>query len=373
MPDTIIDTPIKWLSALTILSAFITPNLEDSLPKILGLYLGIAIYYALVRINLDSIKLDLHKLIFTGILVVGAGIVFLGIAGGRFPEKIPVISDFAKLIQISFLASPSLEYVLHPNALSGVILLIYPTSWYVYYTFKDADKKLAFFALAVFLIHSFYLVIAQSRGAWLAIFLTGMLWLVYRGVSKQDWLIIWGPLWVHAGLLLSVIYVLPKQARLLIYLTKLDLYHTFGQRIIIWDWALKIWQDFPLTGIGYNTFRNAAGVLYPRGALTDIDFSHAHNIFLDAGVSLGIGAVFAVGMIWWLTARYLLDQSKQEDVQNRLAAKGLLLGWMAFFFFNLMDTIPLGSKLGILFWVFIGIIQVILKPNKSNSVERAAR
>ena len=74
------------------------------------------------------------------------------------------------------------------------------------------------------------------------------------------------------------------------------------QRVEIWSRALYMLQDFPFTGIGMGAFRQVANLLYPFFlAGPDAEIPHAHNIFLQVGVDLGLP-----GLVAWLALLILV-------------------------------------------------------------------
>ena len=78
-----------------------------------------------------------------------------------------------------------------------------------------------------------------------------------------------------------------------------------GAGISLWPNALRALDaigDVPLTGMGYNGFRRVMPVLYPTLLTpTDVDIGHAHNIWLQ--VALDIGLPGAAAYCWlWLSA-----------------------------------------------------------------------
>ena len=83
---------------------------------------------------------------------------------------------------------------------------------------------------------------------------------------------------------------------------------TLGGRAEIWSRALYVIEDFPLTGMGMNTFRRVMPVLYPttpigsNDALIE-DVGHAHNHLLQAALDLGLPGLIAYLAIWDPRAR----------------------------------------------------------------------
>jgi putative inorganic carbon (HCO3(-)) transporter len=54
-------------------------------------------------------------------------------------------------------------------------------------------------------------------------------------------------------------------------------------------------RDFPFTGVGMGSFMEIADTLYPFVFLRHGEVEHAHNLFLQVGVDVGIP-----GLIAWL-------------------------------------------------------------------------
>jgi putative inorganic carbon (HCO3(-)) transporter len=68
----------------------------------------------------------------------------------------------------------------------------------------------------------------------------------------------------------------------------------------VWTRALYILEDFPLTGAGLGSFTRVTDLLYPLFRYPPGTIGHAHNLFLQVGVDLGLP-----GLAAWL-GLYLL-------------------------------------------------------------------
>jgi putative inorganic carbon (HCO3(-)) transporter len=67
-------------------------------------------------------------------------------------------------------------------------------------------------------------------------------------------------------------------------------------RMEIWSRAIYAIQDFSFTGIGMGSFTEVVDLLYPLFLAAPGKVSHAHNLFLQVAVDLGIP-----GLIAWLS------------------------------------------------------------------------
>jgi putative inorganic carbon (HCO3(-)) transporter len=79
-----------------------------------------------------------------------------------------------------------------------------------------------------------------------------------------------------------------------------DTLGSLNGRMEVWSRAIYMIQDFPFTGIGMGTFTPVADALYPFFLAEPGSISHAHNLFLQVGVDLGIPGLLAWLAIWML-------------------------------------------------------------------------
>ena len=131
----------------------------------------------------------------------------------------------------------------------------------------------------------------------------------------------------------------------------------------LWPWAITAVYDFPFTGVGLGAFRQVGLRLYPFNTALGIDFSHAHNIFLQVALDFGViglisyvGLLIGLGRMGWHMMR--------NDPKKRPFVIGLLGGLVALHIYGLADALAPGSKPAILFWYNIGLINALfLLPN----------
>jgi putative inorganic carbon (HCO3(-)) transporter len=134
----------------------------------------------------------------------------------------------------------------------------------------------------------------------------------------------------------------------------------------IWSRALWFIRDAPLSGIGLNAFRELAGVRYPFE--TPIPAVHAHNIFLQTALDLGIIGLAAyvalLIVVGWQARRAYRD----GDPRHRRLVLGLAGGLVAVHVFGITDAIALGAKVGLFFWWNVALIGALYSHSLKTSI-----
>jgi putative inorganic carbon (HCO3(-)) transporter len=128
-------------------------------------------------------------------------------------------------------------------------------------------------------------------------------------------------------------------------------------RLELWSRAITAIRDFPLTGVGMNMFRRVMPVMYPVFlTLPEADVAHVHNHLLQAALDLGLPGLIAYLAIWFGAAALLIHTLRTTTRSERWIAGGLAAGMIAYFLFGTADTIALGAKVGIFFWLALALI-----------------
>ena len=126
--------------------------------------------------------------------------------------------------------------------------------------------------------------LTQSRGAWMA------MGIVLAILPVLRWR--WG--WVFpilgAAVLAALVYYAGPTDILTAIISGGSVKGVAG-RIEIWNRAIYMLRDFPLTGIGMGSFTQIADALYPFSIASPGTIFHAHNLFLQVGVDLGIPGI----------------------------------------------------------------------------------
>src|SRR5690606_4655691 len=112
--------------------------------------------------------------------------------------------------------------------------------------------------------------------------------------------------------------------------------------------------DMPYTGVGLNTFPLVMDRFYSGVALGPEP--HAHNLFLQIAVDLGLpGLVAWCGLFGGAGAALVQTYRASADPGVRRMALAAGGGLLAFLVFGIIDTISPGAKPGLALWLVFGL------------------
>ncbi|MBI5646196.1 MAG: O-antigen ligase family protein [Ignavibacteriae bacterium] len=126
----------------------------------------------------------------------------------------------------------------------------------------------------------------------------------------------------------------------------------FTSRTELWTRALFAIRDFPLTGLGPDSFA-AVIRLYPLSSGVALVTAHAHNQVLQLITEIGVLAPFLMG---WIAIAVLrpLSRSRTGPSVDFLRA-GILGSCVAFVAVSATEAIPAGSWMQLVPWVTLGL------------------
>lgn len=359
------DIPILGLLAMLPLSLYASVNLSMSLPKLTGVLLGVAVYYAVV--NTAQSARDIRRVTF--LLVLGGSVVTLvGLLGTDWTGKFPSLGAIYERLPrvITRLPKVHTEGAIHPNELGGTMALFVPflvslalgSTNSAFRRDFDPRGRILFqsLMLTTLLLTGLTLLLSQSRSAWIGVALA----LLFILAVSYPWLrsvLVAGAL---LAITLTFYFGTVRIGRMLFDVgastTQVGTLDLAG-RVEVWQRAIYMLQDFPYTGIGLNTFSAVANVLYPFFLIgPDTRVPHAHNLLLQTGVDLGIpGLVAFVGLITAFCFVTWRAAHRAQMPYLRAVSFGLLGSMVAYQIFGFTDTITLGAKPGVALWTMLGL------------------
>jgi len=360
------------LLVMVLVSVYVTFDVEFSLAKVAGTLLGVFVFFGLVQFvdRSSRLWLGIGSFCFGGVLFA---LVSLVVTNWEQARKDRLLPDLSQMFPIRFRGLPGLEGGLNPNPVGGTLVLFIPLLLLLalYLVRKSLPARwataipslgnlpahrIATALLGASAIASLILLLAivlftHSRSAWLGCtlavwFLLFVYFLRFRWGTLAVILVpvillwvfqVWGEVWKEISEAVEVTRGLPRELQ-------------GAGRVDLWLRAIDWIQEFPFTGIGMNNFRKVMHVLYHR------DMASAHNHILQVALDVGIpGMVVYVGL-WSAMARLLwMVSSRSGDRLKRVVAMGLGAGLLAQFVYQTTDAIPLGAKVGIFWWIALGL------------------
>jgi len=348
---TVIDTAVLILCIQLLISTLRSGELLTGLPKIVGILYGILVYYALVRL----LQADILIRAGVGFFVAGsfalATIGLVGMSKTQEPFFTKAVDFILEKIPQKNWGFKGAELGLNPNALAGVMTLMVPLS--VVLAAWGLKKKFGRSLLSpridlvlfsgLTLYYCLILFLTQSIGSWLALAVS--LWFVLPSWKAKVFGFV--PTVVFMIIVLILIPGLYDK-------TAAEQGKPFWKEKIEarYQWlnaGLEAVGERPFTGIGINQLRMRPGFKY--------EYSHAHNHMIHTAAELGMPGLVAYLAIIMGSGHMCLEVWRKAPAGwMRAAAQGLGAGQLAHFIFGLGDSIPLGAKPGIFFWVSLALI-----------------
>ena len=285
-------TPVDWAIALIVGMCLITiwaTTLPDNTnTQVYRLLLGIGFYFAIVNWTNSNSRL---RFLIGGFALTGTALALFGLFSVQWTtNKVPFMPDlFYEYI-------PTLvSDIIHRNVMAGTLDILIPIviaiPLFAWRELKKIEKWIFFVSAFIMVI---VLLLTQSRAGWMAFGLSMAILALMGGK--------WTRLLLLLGLIIWIIIIFFVGINPI--LDAVVASNTIGGiegRIETWSRALYMIQDFPFTGVGMGSFLQVADTLYPFSSLGHGTVDHAHNLFFQIGVDLGIP-----GLIGWLAILFVI-------------------------------------------------------------------
>jgi len=358
-------TPLDWMILFLAfqvgVSGLIVADIDISLAKVTGFFFGVFIYYSLVSFLQTEklIKIGILAFIVSGAILAVIGI--LGVSKHTEPKYIQFIYKIMKSLPSIHFNLPGAEGGFHPNAVGGGVIIALPLCFVLllpYFTKKKISFKLKrskgwFVTLLIsFCVMAFVLLLTQSRSSFAGMFI--VIWLlIFVGLRRRKIAVI-SITAVMLAVLISVFFL--AGSKKLPYTDLESRNKLIGRVTTFWVPAVDQIKRHPVFGMGMNQARTIPKVGDDQG--------HLHNLFLHTAAEIGIPALIAL-LALLFGAAVLCIRLWRAPVPDwaKTAVLGLGCGQLALFIFGFLDVIPLGSKVGIFFWISLALIASLYNLN----------
>lgn len=226
--------------------------------------------------------------------------------------------------------------------LSTFLVLTIPVITALAFTFHGWLRRIL---LMITLISSVTLFFTFTRAAWIAVVVEAsiLITIFFKKYRKFILLLIVAMLLTMIGL--SYKSIIPNQ---------LVVHGSEKPRIEALKLSIELIRKNPVTGIGYG--KGTFSKYYP-----DVYAKHAHNIFLNTAIELGItGLIIFMAILAIIIKIFISAMRKETLFEKRLLIAGIFASVIGFLSLNLFDYMYHGWP-GQMFWILIGFGFALIK------------
>ena len=316
------------------------------------LLLDIAVFYAVFLWARTERRLRL-----SAFLLVMAGLALALVA----PFGVDWIEDAKGFLNFSpiYAAIPRLiNERIHPNIRAGALAAVLPLAMSLMFPpgTEDRGSPILRRLLPVvcglsFAVMLAVLILTKSRGTWLGTAVGLGIVLICRWPRLR-----WPALALVALLLIAGLIIGPARGAQALAAAV----GGWEGRLELWSRALEAIADYPFTGIGMGTFDHVIPLRYPYVLLAGAELAvpHAHNLFLQVAVDLGLPGLIAFVALLGLVLAAAVQSARAWAGDQALALQvtGLAAGLVAMLVHGLLDAASWGSKPAVFIWALMGLI-----------------
>lgn len=349
-----IDLPLLLLVVLGAVAVVVSYDRPTSLFRYAEWLGGIGLFYGILNGIVSASVPEARARLFSYgtwlVLALGTAMGLLGLLGLRFSAKflpIPFIYDLLPRLDLSLLNSRGFT----PNTVAGAIAPVIPLALGCA-LFLNGTRRVLLIGLIVLLLAA--LLLTQSRAALVALLIGCAVLVLHRK-----------PLWLSLTAL--IVFILLGTASLLgisnpvTSLLLSDSQSTPGERLELWERAVLMLRDFPLTGIGLGMFEPTVLSLYPLFLNNPAaPVPHAHNLYLQMGVDFGIGGFVAfLGLVGASLGAGWQNIKRHAQTGQEWLAAALLASWIVFLLHGVLDAVFVSTKVAVIIWLVLGLMMAL--------------
>ncbi len=290
--------------------------------------------------------------LLVGSIVIGVLVGFLALTGSQWNSK----SDQMKFILNAiprFTQFPAAEGGFNANEIAGAIAWVTPLLAGI--ALWSAKPLLRWLAAISFAILFFALFLGQSRFA-LAGTILALALMTPLVIRSWRWrTVAWVALALVIGLEVLIVknVFAPPSAQAVEEARDED---SLTGRFDIWNSALHIIRDYPVTGAGLNMFRDPrVRARYPVTTFLQPVLPHTHDETLQFGSDMGIPGIILFFAIYGVAGWMLFQAYRKSDHRGKVMAAAVAGGLVAHAFFGLGDAITVWDRFAFLLWWLLAL------------------
>lgn len=243
----------------------------------------------------------------------------------------------------------------NPNVYA--VFLIVTTVFSVALAIDKANESSFFFFAGASMLNSVSLALTWSRGAWLAVILAALAFIIIRSRRAPKILLI-------PAMFIPVALLFVPDSFVARFLSLFNLGDSsVSSRLSIWRSSLSMFFDNLFIGIGVG--EEAFSEEFLKYAEDSVTAPHSHNLFLEIGCEIGIFALISLLYLLVIRVRHRATYAKyvrNSSVDNISTLSGTAL--FALLIFGMTDYIWYSSSTYYLFWVVFAIGSATLRISK---------
>lgn len=355
-----LDLSLAIFVAMAVVGTAISPAPDATLQKATGLLLGVAVVIVTPSVLRTEAALwrciQLYLATVVGIVIAS----FPAMAWSLGPGGLGGLTSGLP----QWLASSNGSQGVNPNAVAAAVLCGFPLLTVLVISRHTKCGLHPRFIAPMWVGAVGVLVLTQSMSAWVAAAVTT---LALGAALRRRMFLVGSSIALGGALVIASVFPFPGTS------VGSAAYESLDTRTVIWGRAVWALQDFPLTGVGLGAFRRVVPVLYPLyDQVEDRDVTHAHNQFLQVALDVGVPGLVAYiallvgcGTVAWTVYRAGPTPLKELTL-------GLSGNLVALQIFGLTDAVALGAKIGVFFWLTIGLLLAAHRISRaSHTLEEA--
>lgn len=350
------DIALLVMGVMVIVSVLVSPFPLRSLVYGAPMILGMMLYAWLTHQDLSEHVL---QSIVWGFAFSGLALSLLACVTFPFPPEM-----LLGRLQTSLGSNRQLALRLNENVIAGALVVVWPFSLGLALIRRREvlwwQRLLAFLsAIAVLTV----LWTIPARGAHAALMLAAGVWIALGCRLPVRWTLVILMILVVIGIGVG------RWPNALALIVDQTLLLAARQRIEIWQRAISTIRSFPFSGVGMGNFEAWIRYAQPLLLLDEPTVTHAHNLYLQVAVDLGLPGTMAY---LYLLANSLvqgLDSQRKRRAPARCEHRDFMVmgvvSLVGTVLHGLVDSATWGNKGAFLPWLIMGVV-VSLRHKQSN-------